>query len=134
MRTDRSGMSGARLLPWAGTGGKSCYLVTDGTGYVSRLADDIESVQLGMAVELLGHAADMLADHRATAVQLRFLLARMTESLTDVHRVAESRGERLAVPVSEDEDEGEGEGEGEDEGEDEGEEEDTGDEGMTSPE
>lgn len=86
---------GARLLPWAGSGGKPCFLVTDGTGYLSRVADNIESVQLGMAGELLGHAADMLADSRATPAQLRFLLARMSEALTDVHRIAESRGARL---------------------------------------
>ncbi|MFD1661850.1 hypothetical protein ACFSL4_27590 [Streptomyces caeni] len=91
--TDRT--HGARLLPWAGPDGKRCYLVTDGTGYLSRLADDIESVQLGMAAELLGHAADMLADRRVTTGQLRYLLARMSEALTDVHRIAESRGARL---------------------------------------
>ncbi|MFE9096265.1 hypothetical protein [Streptomyces sp. NPDC007264] len=95
--TDRT--KGARLLPWAGPDGKRCYLVTDGTGYLSRLADDIESVQLGMAAELLGHAADMLADHRATCAQLRYLLARMSEALTDVHRIAESRGARLPEGV-----------------------------------
>ncbi|UUU22303.1 hypothetical protein [Streptomyces sp. DSM 40750] len=86
---------GTRLLPWTGVDGKRCYLVGDGEGYVSRLADNIESVQLGMAGQLLDHAADMLADRRATAPQLRFLLARMSEALTDVHRIAESRGARL---------------------------------------
>lgn len=60
------------------------------------MADNVERVQLDMAGELLGHAADLLADRRATAPQLRFLLARMTESLTDVHRIAESRGARLS--------------------------------------
>lgn len=88
---------GARLLPWAGPEGKRCYLLTDGTGYVSRLADDIESVQLRMAAELLGHAVDMLVDRRATSAQLRYLLARMSEALTDLHRIAESRGARLPV-------------------------------------
>ncbi|MER5210460.1 hypothetical protein ABT063_07765 [Streptomyces sp. NPDC002838] len=90
-------VGGARLLPWAGSGGKPCYLVTDGTGYLSRVADNIESVQLGMAGELLDHAADMLADHKATSAQLRFLAARMSEALRDVHRIAESRGARLAA-------------------------------------
>ncbi|MGW1163602.1 hypothetical protein ACWD5Q_19390 [Streptomyces sp. NPDC002513] len=93
----KEGIDGARLLPWAGPEGKRCYLVTDGTGCVSRLADGIESVQLGMAAELLGHAADMLADRRATPAQLRYLLARMSEALTDVCRIAESRGDRLPV-------------------------------------
>jgi hypothetical protein len=89
-------VSGARLLPWAGSDDKPCYLFTDGTGYLSRTADAVERVQLGMAADLLGHAGDMLADHQATSAQLRFLLARMCEALTGVHRIAESRGARLA--------------------------------------
>ncbi|MFF0060970.1 hypothetical protein ACFYRC_05365 [Streptomyces sp. NPDC005279] len=47
----------ARLLPWTGPEGKPCYLFTDdGGGYVSKVADQIEFVQLGMGAELLGHA------------------------------------------------------------------------------
>ncbi|MEU1211271.1 hypothetical protein ABZ424_02165 [Streptomyces sp. NPDC005790] len=41
----------ARLLPWTGLDGKPCYVLGDGAGYVSRIADDVESVQLGMAAE-----------------------------------------------------------------------------------
>lgn len=93
-----TGLDGARLLPWAGEQGKPCYVVTDGTGYVSRLADIVEAVQLEMVGELLGHAADILADRRTTPEQLRFLLGRMTEALTDVRRIAESRGARLPAP------------------------------------
>ncbi|WBO66187.1 hypothetical protein [Streptomyces camelliae] len=89
-------MKSARLLPWAGSEGKPCYLLTDGTGYLSRVADGIESVQLGMAAGLLDHVADLLADDQATSAQLRFLLARMREALTDVHRIAVSRGVRLS--------------------------------------
>nr|WP_206301064.1 hypothetical protein [Streptomyces populi] len=87
-----------RLLPWTGAEGKRCYLVGDGTGYLSRVADSVEAVQLAMADELLAHAADMLTDHGATSAQLRFLAARLAEALCDVHRVAESRGARLAGP------------------------------------
>ncbi|MFF6995185.1 hypothetical protein ACFY93_09530 [Streptomyces sp. NPDC008313] len=94
-------MGTARLLPWGGAEGKPCYLVGDGDGYVSRVADRVECVQLGMAGELLGHAADMLADDRTTAAQLRFLAARLVEALRDVHRVAESRGARLPAPANE---------------------------------
>lgn len=85
-----------RLLPWTGMDGKRCILVTDGTGSLSRLADTIEHVQMEMALGLLDHVADLLADERATAAQLRFALARMREALTDVHRIAESRGARLS--------------------------------------
>ncbi|PCG81439.1 hypothetical protein CIB93_35405 [Streptomyces sp. WZ.A104] len=84
-----------RLLPWTGAGGKPCYVVGDGTGYVSRRADEVESIQLDMADELLGHAADLLADGNATGPQIHFLAGRLTESLHQVVRVAESRGARL---------------------------------------
>ncbi|EFL25008.1 conserved hypothetical protein [Streptomyces himastatinicus ATCC 53653] len=87
---------GARLLPWATAEGKPCYVIGDGTGYVSRVADNMECVQLGMAADLLDHAADMLGDGKATPVQLRYLAARLAEALRDAHRIAESRGARLS--------------------------------------
>ncbi|MFI8005150.1 hypothetical protein [Streptomyces sp. NPDC086010] len=89
----------ARLLPWSGPEGRPCYVLGDGTGYVSRVADGVESVQLAMAAELLDHAVDMLDDQQVTAPQLRYVVARLAESLRDVHRIAESRGERLG-PLS----------------------------------
>ncbi|CAL9589390.1 hypothetical protein SUDANB1_05192 [Streptomyces sp. enrichment culture] len=85
-----------RLLPWTGDDGRRCHLVGDGTGYVSRLADEIEDVQTDMADRLLGHAAELLAERRATGAELHYLALRLSESLRDVIRVAESRGERLA--------------------------------------
>ncbi|MFE5509377.1 hypothetical protein ACFQ9J_01950 [Streptomyces sp. NPDC056529] len=95
----RHSTEGARLLPWTGVEGKPCYLVGDGEGYVSRLADTIESVQLGMAVDLLGHVEDLLGDRSATSEQLRYVVARLAESPREVHRVARSRGARLAAAV-----------------------------------
>ncbi|MFJ9183757.1 hypothetical protein ACIRQO_11875 [Streptomyces anulatus] len=102
MKTDseRAEAPAMRLLPWSGTGGKPCYVVGDGTGYVSRKADEVESIQLDMADELLGHAADLLADDEATGPQVRFLAGRLTESLHQVVRVAESRGSRLDAILS----------------------------------
>ncbi|MGW5213243.1 MULTISPECIES: hypothetical protein [unclassified Streptomyces] len=93
----RDGSGEMRLLPWAGEEGKPCYLVTDGSGPLSRVADGVERVQLGMAGDLLEHAADLLADRRATAEQLRYLLGCMCEALTDVRRIAESRGARAGT-------------------------------------
>ena len=86
-----------RLLPWTGSEGKPCYLVGDGTGYVSRVADQVESVQLGMADGLLEHTAELLdGQHQTlTSEELHYLVRRLTESLTEVKRVAESRGARL---------------------------------------
>ncbi|KMS71430.1 hypothetical protein ACM01_27120 [Streptomyces viridochromogenes] len=101
-------MKDVRLLPWTGQGGKPCYLDTDGTGYLSRVADTVERVQLGMAGDLLDHADEMLADRRTTPAQLRFLLARMSEALTDTRRIAESRGARLPVPACEESDDNDG--------------------------
>lgn len=89
-------MTAGRLLPWTTSEGGPCYLVGDGTGYVSRLADDIEAVQLDMAEDLLGHAGALLAERRVTHAELHYLAQRLTESLRDVKRVAESRGARLA--------------------------------------
>ncbi|MBY8878944.1 hypothetical protein [Actinacidiphila acidipaludis] len=93
-----------RLLPWTTAEGKPCYLLggdRGDRGYVSRVADNIESVQLGMAADLLDHAADMLADRTVTPPQFRFLSARLAESLRDVHRIAESRGARIPQPDDE---------------------------------
>ncbi|MEU1211784.1 hypothetical protein ABZ424_04870 [Streptomyces sp. NPDC005790] len=93
----------ARLLPWTTTGGKPCYLLGDGAGTVSRIADQVERAQLSMAGDLLGHAADLLADRRSTSVQVHYLACRLAESLGDVRRVAESRGRRLDEGLSVDE-------------------------------
>ncbi|MFJ7771563.1 hypothetical protein ACIQ1J_24975 [Streptomyces sp. NPDC097107] len=91
----RPGARPARLLPWTGSEGKPCYLLTDGDGPLSRIADIVETTHLDMAEDLMEHAAALLADARATPEQLRFMLHRMREALTEVHRVAESRGMRL---------------------------------------
>ncbi|MGW0862960.1 hypothetical protein [Streptomyces sp. NPDC002611] len=93
----------ARLLPWSTPDGNPCFLLGDGQGYLSRVADRVESVQLDMAGELLDHATDMLADRKVTPDQLRFVLARMSEALRDVHRIAESRGARMPVPDADEE-------------------------------
>lgn len=87
-------MSG-RLLPWTGADGKPCYLVGDGEGHVSQLADQIEGLQLGMADGLLDHADALLTEHRLTGEELHYLARRLSESLRDVKRVADSRGARL---------------------------------------
>ncbi|CAM5533972.1 hypothetical protein GCM10010230_02390 [Streptomyces narbonensis] len=51
-----------------------------------------------MAAGLLGHAAELLADRRVTESELHYLASRLSESLRDVKRVADSRGARLAQP------------------------------------
>lgn len=83
----------ARLLPWVGPEGKPCYLIGDDTGPVSRVADAMESVQLGMSSQLLTYARETLPE--APDHELRFLAQRLTEALHDALRVAESCGLRL---------------------------------------
>ncbi|CAM5595682.1 hypothetical protein [Streptomyces cyaneofuscatus] len=98
--TGGSNASVARLLPWTGTGGKPCYVVGDGTGYVSRKAGEVEEIQLDMAYELLGHADGLLTEPGVTAPELHFLARRLTESLEQVQRIAESRGSRLEAALA----------------------------------
>ncbi|MEU6509269.1 hypothetical protein [Streptomyces sp. NPDC046942] len=87
-----------RLLPWSGREGKPCYLSTDDrTGHMSRLADNIETVQLGMAAELLDQASETLGDNDSGPEDVRHLADKLTGSLRDVLRVAISRGHLLAT-------------------------------------
>ncbi len=92
-----AGLTGPRLLPWTTPDGRSCYLSTDGGGYLSTLADSIEIVQLTMGEELLEHARDVLApgSRAQSATEYRWLACRLTEALSDALRVAESRGQRI---------------------------------------
>ncbi|MGW2563094.1 hypothetical protein ACWCXB_28430 [Streptomyces sp. NPDC001514] len=84
----------ARLLPWTGPEGKTCFLITDDhDGPVSRLADATESIHLGMGADLLAHARRLLPD--APTGELRYLAERLADALDAVLRVAESRGRRL---------------------------------------
>ncbi|MFJ7206352.1 hypothetical protein ACIQWR_22800 [Streptomyces sp. NPDC098789] len=89
----------ARLLPWTSPEGKPCYLVGDGAGPVSRLADSMEAEQLDMAADLLDEAQCVLAELKWTPGELHLLAVQLTESLGAVHRVAESRGTRLPDPA-----------------------------------
>ncbi|MEV5954381.1 hypothetical protein AB0M11_11500 [Streptomyces sp. NPDC051987] len=54
-----------------------------------------KGLQLGMADGLLDHADALLTEHRLTGEELRYLARRLSESLRDVKRVADSRGARL---------------------------------------
>ncbi|MGW6395604.1 hypothetical protein ACWFR1_35060 [Streptomyces sp. NPDC055103] len=104
-----SGMAGPRLLPWTTEDGRPCYLSTDGKGYISTLADGIETVQLGMGHELLDYARGVLTPgaQAQSAIEYRWLACRLTEALSDALRVAQSRGERIPAPQEEAAEEGE---------------------------
>ncbi|MEU7551695.1 hypothetical protein AB0B01_04895 [Streptomyces sp. NPDC044571] len=89
-----------RLLPWTDPDGKPCFLSTDDNGgYLSRLADNIEATQLGLATELLDHALEVLADKEADTEELHQLATDLTGALKDAVHVATSRGHRLPIPT-----------------------------------
>ncbi|MFJ6786451.1 hypothetical protein [Streptomyces angustmyceticus] len=87
----------ARLLPWSSPDGNPCFLVGDGTGYVSRIADEMEEAQLDSAAGLIEEARHLLDARTWTPGELHLLAVELTSCLTDVHRVAKSRGARLTV-------------------------------------
>ncbi|MFK0108029.1 hypothetical protein [Streptomyces sp. NPDC091217] len=90
-----------RLLPWSGPEGKPCYLSTDDPdGWMSRLADNIEAVQLGTAAELLERASEELDDQDTNPEDLQRLAKELTGALRDVLRVATSRGYLLAASAT----------------------------------
>ncbi|PAZ13310.1 hypothetical protein CLM62_25795 [Streptomyces sp. SA15] len=99
---DVSSGHGPRLLPWTTGDGKQCLLSSDGEGFLSRLADDFEAVQLAMAEDMLKAARKVLDDPMSPHAEVRYAGIRLTECLTDVMRIAESRGLRLSSPNASD--------------------------------
>ncbi|WNZ08293.1 ATP-binding protein [Streptomyces sp. 11x1] len=90
-----------RLLPWTGSHGQPCLLLTDGEGTASRVADRIERTQLGLAGRLLGRARAVLPDQSADGSQWAPLAGQLTDALHDVLLIAESRGARLGGGLAE---------------------------------
>ncbi|MFC5802133.1 hypothetical protein [Streptomyces formicae] len=56
----------------------------------------METAQLAIGADLLGHARDVASDPKASNRELRFTVARLSECLYDALRVADSRGARLS--------------------------------------
>ncbi|WP_156726993.1 hypothetical protein [Streptomyces apocyni] len=96
-------MNRNRLLPWTGANGQRCYLSTDGSGPLSRYADQIEYAQLALAGRLIDRARDVLAGPAPPLAELGLLAAQLADALRDTLLIAESRGARLAVDDSSDE-------------------------------
>ncbi|WP_262703977.1 MULTISPECIES: hypothetical protein [Streptomyces] len=57
----------------------------------------MEAIQLKMGAEVLNHVQKILSDPKASATELRYAGARLSECLSDALRVAESRGARLPM-------------------------------------
>ncbi|MFJ3901787.1 hypothetical protein [Streptomyces sp. NPDC090025] len=96
-----------RLLPWA-RDGKTCYLSTDGgpNSVLSRLADEMEAVQLGIGANVLESAHKVLSDPKSPHSEVRYTALRLSECLQDALRVAESRGDRIPEPDDEEPEDG----------------------------
>ncbi|MGG2463163.1 hypothetical protein ACO0M4_25690 [Streptomyces sp. RGM 3693] len=84
-----------RLLPWSSPDGKPSYVLGDGTGFLSRMADDVEEAQLFLADGLVEDARRLLDTRSWTTGELHLLTVELTESLVEVRRIATSRGARL---------------------------------------
>ncbi|WP_055526887.1 hypothetical protein, partial [Streptomyces graminilatus] len=92
-------------LPWPSPEGNPCFLVHGSEGgYVTRLADEMEAMQLTTGTDVLGLARKVLDDPLSPATEVRYAGVRLAECLGDVLRVAESRGMRLPVPDVDDAD------------------------------
>ncbi|MFJ9589857.1 hypothetical protein [Streptomyces acidicola] len=91
-----------RLLPWTGSLGQRCYLIEDGTGHgtLSRIANRVETVQLGLAEQLHERAWEVLATRTAPTTKIRHLAEQLAQALGDTLLIAESRGARLQHPTA----------------------------------
>jgi hypothetical protein len=92
-------IAGARLLPWTGPDGKPQYLKSDGdptTSIMTNIADHAEVEQLTMAARILIYADELQnRPGEVTTDEFRWMSRRLAECLSDVTRIAESRGQRL---------------------------------------
>lgn len=71
--------------------GRSCYLVSDGEGALSRIADHVEEAMLDDARHIAAKARAMLQVSHSSAGELLVLVSRMHDSLVSVTRLAEIR-------------------------------------------
>ncbi|MGW7006579.1 hypothetical protein ACWGCW_28110 [Streptomyces sp. NPDC054933] len=71
-----------------------------GTREFSRLVDDIETVQLGMAARLLRLSREALGAWLPEQIDYRTMSRNLVEALADVLRIAESRGNALSKAAS----------------------------------
>lgn len=85
-----------RLLPWQGPEGRPATLNSDG-GFLSRLADEIEDLQLTSARAVFDLTPLVLDNTAAGPQEVRFAARRLRESLGDVLRLVESRRAHCTV-------------------------------------
>ncbi|OEV30299.1 hypothetical protein AN219_11750 [Streptomyces nanshensis] len=88
-----------RLLPWPSPNGGPSYTPDDlPAGVIARMADEMEDCQERSARFVLKLSREMLElseERELTMDEAKYVINRLCESLGDVLRVAESRGDRL---------------------------------------
>ncbi|NEB57394.1 hypothetical protein G3I48_34740 [Streptomyces griseus] len=87
-----------RRLPWTGPDGKAEY-VSPGEGVISEIADSTEAHIISMARDDVAYARSMVDRPEVSRAELRSLVCKLADSLTEVASVAELRGERLSEPA-----------------------------------
>ena len=88
-----------RLLPWATPSGNPCYLSSTGSGTVALYADELEDVQLDEGNRVLMRVVEILSvDTPDETLRLLGAIREMAAALSNVLRVADSRGARLPGP------------------------------------
>lgn len=83
-------MKPLRRLPFNSPDGKPAYLQSDGDGYLSRLADQIEAEQLRTAQAALRLSHALLdSNEKVEPDEYRAIVILLCECLTDALRAAE---------------------------------------------
>ncbi|MGW1716729.1 ATP-binding protein [Streptomyces sp. NPDC002156] len=95
--SDGEGNNAVRLLPWTGSEGQPCLLISDGDGPVTRIANQVEAVQLSLADRLLCRAQELIAAPELPISELGALATQLTDALRDALLIAECRGARLGA-------------------------------------
>uniref|UniRef100_A0AAU2A973 ATP-binding protein n=1 Tax=Streptomyces sp. NBC_00093 TaxID=2975649 RepID=A0AAU2A973_9ACTN len=95
--SDGEGNNAVRFLPWIGSEGQPCLLISDGDGPVTRIANQVEAVQLSLADRLLCRAQELIAAPELPISEVGALATQLTDALRDALLIAESRGARLGA-------------------------------------
>lgn len=72
--------------------GRSCYLISDGDGALSRLADHVEEALLQEARHVAGMARNAIQASHHDVRELIVLVSRLHDAVINAAHIAEARG------------------------------------------
>lgn len=87
-----------RRLPWDGPEGKPAY-VPPGDGMINRLANSTEAHILNVARDDAAYALAMVELPGTSRAELCLMVRKLAGTVSEVAKVADLRGERLAEPA-----------------------------------